>query len=117
MTIVDRNAVTQALRELSDLELQQRLWLSNGSNDSEVSSFTEAVEELYTDTGLSIALRSGNTGFDLETNKLLLALKNATRQVDVRHGPTGTINDPTLRLVREIASKILLQAEQRRQES
>lgn len=107
MNMIDRQSVCDALRELSSIEAQKRLWLSTGANNSEVSSFIEAQEQLYTDTGLTHALDGGSTGFSKEVNNLLLKLRTLLKRVDNRQGPIHTINDPSMDAVREIACKIL----------
>jgi hypothetical protein len=107
MSTIDRQSVCDALRELSIIEEQKRLWLSTGAHLTEVSSFDEAVERLYTDTGLSAALVSGATGFSEEVNNLLLGLESMLKRVDIRHGPLRTIDDPSMVAVRETARKIL----------
>ena len=107
MSTIDRQSVCDALRELSSIEEQKRLWLSTGANDSEVSSFDEAVEQLYTDTGLSAGLVGGATGFSEEANNLLLRLESMLKRVDTGHGPLCTIEDPSMVAVRETAGNIL----------
>ena len=104
---IDRQSVHDALRELSDRELQRRLWLSDGSGDSEVSSFAEAVEQLFTDTGLADSLHAGGTGLGAEADAALGELKMAVRKVGARHGPLQTIDDPAMAKVRTIASRLL----------
>ncbi|HZZ70711.1 MAG TPA: hypothetical protein VFE24_00550 [Pirellulales bacterium] len=107
MNMIDHQSVCDALRELSSFEDQKRLWLSTGANNSEVSSFIEAQEQLYTDTGLSDALDDGSTGFSEEVNSLLLKLESMLKRVDDKHGPIHTINDPAMVVVRETACNIL----------
>ena len=75
MSTVDSQSVRDALRELGSVEEQRRLWLSTGSNGAEVSSFSEAVEQLYTDTGLSDALICDRTGYSQKLNERFRELK------------------------------------------
>jgi hypothetical protein len=107
MSTIDLQSVCDALRELSSVEQQKRLWTSTGASNSEVSSFVEVVEQLYTDTGLSTSLAEGTTGFSEDVDKLLIRLASMLKQVDVKNGPWRTIEDPAMIAVRETAGKIL----------
>lgn len=102
-----RKNICNALGELSDIELQRQLWLSDGAGGALVSSFTEVVEELFSDTGLDDALNAGTTGLDAETVKLLRSLRLAIDRVDNDHGPWQTIDDPNMVEVRSMAGKLL----------
>ena len=99
--------VRQALQEFSDPELQRQLWLSDGSNGSLVSSFTEALEHLFDDSGLGHALEAGKAGLGIEAEAALVELEKALRKVDDDHGPEKTIDDPTMVKVRAIATRLL----------
>ena len=105
--MIDRQSVYDAVSELSSIESQKRLWLSTGADNSDVSSFSEAVEQLYTDTGLSDSLHRGTTGFSEGVNDLLVKLEGMLKRVDVRQGPLHTINDPMMNEVRETAGNLL----------
>lgn len=107
MSTIDRQAVYEALRELSSIDEQRRLWLSTGANHSEVSSFSEVVEQLFTDTGLGETLDGGNTGYSQTVVEQLKQLRTLLKTVDCRHGPLGTINDPAMATVRELTTEIL----------
>jgi len=107
MNGVNRHAVQDAIRELSDRELQRRLWLSDGSGGSQVSSFIEAGERLFTDSGLAHALQAGKTVFGIEADAALGELDFALRKVDYKHGPSRTMDDPAMTEVRTIAARLL----------
>jgi hypothetical protein len=107
MLNLDRGSICVSLRELSDLELQKQLWLSDGSNSQDVSSFVEAVEQLFTDTGLLDSLLLGETGFGEEAENHLKSLDVLLRKVDARQAPIGIINDPKMEQVRALAKRIL----------
>jgi hypothetical protein len=107
MSLIDRVAICDSLRELSDLNLQKQLWLSDGSQGKDVSSFEEAVEELFTDTGLADSLHKGRTGLGREVDNLLRALMLLVGKVNVRQGPLLIIEDPIMVEIRYLASSLL----------
>jgi hypothetical protein len=107
MSLEDRQAITDALRELSDRALQERLWLSDGKGGADVSSFSEVVEQLFTDTGLSEALESGTTGFGAETQATFNLLESALRKVNQTGGPARTIDSLPMTEVRAVAGRLL----------
>lgn len=113
MSTIDHRAVCEALRELSSIDEQRRLWLSTGANHSEVSSFSEAVEQLFTDTGLSESLDDGNTGYPTIVTERLKQLQNLLKDVDYRKGPANTIEDPTMASVRRLSAEVLQMIEER----
>jgi hypothetical protein len=52
-----KNILLESLEELSDKELQEKLWLHGDENG--ISSFTEACCGLFDDAGLSRAVETG----------------------------------------------------------
>lgn len=107
MLKLDRDSICVSLRELSDLKLQKQLWLSDGSNNEDVSSFVEAVEQLFTDTGLWDCLLRGETGFGEEAEIHLSSLNALLKKIDARQAPMGIIDDPKMEQVRALAKRIL----------
>jgi hypothetical protein len=105
MTWLSRELVADALRELSSRELQERLWKSSGND--EVSSFTEAVEMLFDDSGLGEQLDSHTTGWGAEIESALASLDRSLRRVDARRPPQELIDDPAMEEVRDGAAKAL----------
>jgi hypothetical protein len=65
MSKINKQSVIWALEELSNLEEQKRLWLSDGSS-GEVSSFVEAISGVFDDGGVSKALDSNELPQELE---------------------------------------------------
>ena len=82
------------------------MWLSSGKNGL-VSSFTEAVEMLFTDTGLGDALRKRQTGLGAPAEAALLRLDGAWRKVDPFMSPDLVIDSPQMAEVRASASSAL----------
>jgi|SRR5580692_12076689 hypothetical protein len=103
MNFINRPLIVACLRELSDRDLQKRVWTSIGP--PEVGSFTECVEQLFTDSGLNDALNTGKTGFGKELETLLLGLEKQLAKVNPRQRPMQIINGPEMVGVRELASR------------
>ena len=118
---VNIDRILDALRELSDELEQRRLWLSSGAGGAEISSFTEAVEALFTDSGLSHSLeqewRSARGGraefgvikpvFDKRTDSLLERLDWLISKVDLGLAPAKLIDSAEMKQVRSQASDLL----------
>jgi hypothetical protein len=111
--VLNSESVMSALEELSSFEDQQRLWLSDGSS-GEVSSLTEATEELF-DPWVSKELESGNVPDDLRSafDQLRYLVRSVPRGIT----PTDQIEHPTMYAVREAASDLLRQLRERAEEA
>ena len=105
MSWLNRNLIIECLRELSSRSLQEELWTSKGVTD--VSSFSEVVEQLFTDSGLDDALNAKATGFSDDVESKLCGLEKRLAKVHGRGDPMATINDPEMLRVRDLASEIL----------
>jgi len=92
-------------KELSNRQRQEKLWMSSGA--PEVSSFVEAVEGLFTDSGLGDALSSNTTGFSKTAESRLCELEKELAKVPTQGGPMKIINDPAMLQVRKLAAEIL----------
>jgi hypothetical protein len=64
---------SQALEELSEIEIQKRIWL--GDSNDEQSSFEEAVCRLFDDAGLGKALESSSKNDNINHEFWILAKK------------------------------------------
>jgi hypothetical protein len=106
MTRVNHDLVRTCLKELSNKELQERLWSATGE---EVSSFEEAVCQLFDDSGLGDSLAKGETVFSPELDALLLDLREHIRKVDPQESPMSIIESPTAVVIRALTYKILSQ--------
>jgi hypothetical protein len=117
---VDLDIILAALEELSNRDEQRRLWLSSGVGGADFSSFTEAVETLFSDSGLSVELerdfrdkRGGRPPashppiFDKRTDSLFGRLDWLLTKVDNRLPPEELIADPRMEEVREQAVELL----------
>jgi hypothetical protein len=109
MDNISRSSILESLEELSDRSAQRRLWLSPG--DGDVSSFTEAVEMLFTDTGLGDALDQRRTGLGGEAEEAPLQLERALRDVDRSLPPGLLIESAEMGRVRELAAFALTKLE------
>jgi hypothetical protein len=105
MKWLNKNLIIECLQELSDEKLQQELWLSNGPPF--VGSFTEAVEQLFTDSGLADALDANEMCFDRESDSLLAELRLRIKQVDANSEPLSIISSSNMTVVRDMALRCL----------
>ncbi|MGE4409754.1 MAG: hypothetical protein AB7D33_04180 [Sphingobium sp.] len=104
---IDRERVRDSLKEWASEEDQRRLWLSDGANGAEVSSFVEARESLFTDTGLALDLDRGRIVFDSTADAMLKKLDMLISQIDANQAPNQIIADDQMREVRQLASTLL----------
>src|SRR4051812_8553974 len=95
----------EALEELSDVEIQRRRWNSTG--EGEISSFVEAVQGLFTDSGLGPDLDKGRTGLDAPTVAILKALDAALAKISGYRAPDEIIVDPAMVDVRQLARTVI----------
>jgi len=102
MKYLNQNLILECLRELGDRQLQEKLWM--GKMPGQQSSFEEAVEGLFTDSGLDGELKKGTTGFSAELESRLQELDQEVTKVDGQSGPASVINDPAMFRVRELAA-------------
>ena len=92
------------LHELGDYDLQMKLW-TGGMLPGFWSDFGEAIEGLFSDTGLSVELDRGSTGFPSELVERLLDIDQLAREVDVSAPPEELINSEVMFLIRENAAR------------
>jgi hypothetical protein len=105
-----KQQIIEALLELSDKELQRRRWLSRG--DGEVSSFSEAICQLFDDTGLGHELERGRVIFSFEMDELLRQFEaslKAAGSLDRKLSRDEFISHPDMAAIRAISTAILVQ--------
>lgn len=90
----NRTLVIGSLQELSDRSIQERLWCSLGA--PEVSSLEEAVERLFTDSGLGMLLEKRQSGYGGDTEYALAVLRTQVRKINARRSPSAIIDDPEM---------------------
>jgi hypothetical protein len=100
---VQITGVIDALQELGDVDIQRRLW--NSAEGDETSSLTEAVERLFTDSGLGSELDKGCTGLNAKTVYILNTLEKALAKVARHRPPNEIIDDPAMDEVRRLAKE------------
>lgn len=106
-TRVYKQEAVEALQELADESLQRRRWLADSV--PEISSFTEAVCQLFDDTGLGEALEkpTGSPVFSLAIDDRLRELDKMAAQFDHFMDPEKQVEHPQLRRIRDLAAAIL----------
>ena len=106
MSWLGKEMIIDSLSELANEQLQRERWLS-AEGSLEMSSFVEAVEQLFTDSGLDGALANGNSGYSKNVELLLVELSKLIANVRSDRKPDDIIDDPNMVQVREKSSEIL----------
>lgn len=104
MSSINKNLILECLHELSDRKLQESLWQSS---TGKISSFTEVVEQLYTDSGLESKLQDHSTGFGMAAEAALLALSRQLEAIKGTGSPRKLIESDEMENVRQLAGKVL----------
>lgn len=104
MTYLNTDLIIQNLQELSDISLQEKLWTA--SFGPEISSFTEAVCQLYDDSGLGDALKEG-TAFNDKIDNKIRELDAALDEIPDYMDPNENIEHEKMPQVRSLAFEIL----------
>lgn len=104
MTGVVDALVEEALRELSDEQVQATLWASSGK--PEVSSLAEAKSRLWDDSGLAEAMSRGVVYSD-QADTLLRQLRATLHRVDDRAPVEVVLASADLAEARSIAHEVL----------
>lgn len=105
MSWLGKEMIIDSLMELGSKQLQEARWLSDGSSD--FSSFTEATEQLFTDSGLGITLEKRQEVFSTKIDHQLRELDAMLSAIDVDRPPSEIIDDPRMLSVREKSNEIL----------
>ncbi len=106
MSAVQVDTVRAGLRELADVEFQRRVWTGRGL-PHEMSSFVEAVETLFDDSGLEPDLGLGRPVFGSHADTKLLALGVLLQRIAANRAPEEIIDDPLMADARRLAAAIL----------
>jgi len=107
MNQVNVSIVLDCLRELSDASYQKRIW--NVSSGSEISSFSEAVCQLFNDSGLCVELDKGHAVFSSSLSHKLRLLRSKLSSVEEMRSPNEIIEDPKMQAIRELSEELLSQ--------
>ncbi len=102
---VYKENVIAALRKLTDSDFQKQAWLA--SSGPMVSSFIEDVCQLFDDTGLGDAFRSGQSVFGEKADQALHELSDIIDKVNYKVPPQELLDDPLVQKVREKAAEAL----------
>ena len=106
---VNNTMVVDCLRDLSDPDFQNRVWIRG--EGPEVSSFVETVCELFDDSGLGTALEKGTCVYDEDIdsklNKLSEMLDDIDTQEDIKRVVTSKKWTRIIKLSGELRTMIL----------
>lgn len=106
MKAVILETVRAGLRELADVDFQRRVWTGRGQ-PGEMSSFDEAIETLFDDSGLEPDLGLGRDVLGPIVDTKLRALGAVLERIDSSQEPTAIIDAPLMDDVRRQAAEIL----------
>ena len=101
MKSINLPLIVNCLNELGDRNLQERLWTY--ASPGEFSSFVEAHEQLFSDSGLGDALDSTEGAFSAEIDERLRKLGVQLRRFDTERAPQEIIDDPEMEPIRAMA--------------
>ena len=104
--IVKTRLIVSALEEFSSEEDQRRLWLGENSDGTEMSSFVEARECLYTDSLLGLWLDKGRLVFGEPIDGLLVELDAMLARLE-GIDDDEIITHPLMAQVRMLSAKLL----------
>lgn len=105
MTRVNTHGITECLRELADIEYQKRVWFA--SSGHEVSSFAEAVCQLFNDSGLGAELDRVDLVFSKDIDSRLGVLRRVLGEIDDGRSPTDIVADPKMQNVRTLSQQLI----------
>lgn len=105
MSRVYVSRILECLRELADKAYQQRIWTA--SSGPEISSFTEAVCQLFDDSGLGDELDKSRTVFSAMIDARLRVLGDELVAFDDNRAPSEIIEDPKMEKLRVLARELL----------
>lgn len=110
MDIIAKN-IYKDITELSDLDLQRKLWLNQNNNTGQISSYVELMCRLFDDNGFDdfIEVTASTIGMSseliFELNRLRVLLNNYKEsKLD-----SEIINDPEWQMIVKQAKRVLLE--------
>ncbi len=102
-----KNHFFESLKELSDRDYQERIWINRENPEGLTSSFTEAAIQFWDDSLVQYSLKEKAIVYDRKVTLALQELWNAIKKVDEFRPEEEIINDPLMQQVREKAAEIL----------
>jgi uncharacterized protein YfaA (DUF2138 family) len=104
MSWVNKKLILECLKELADKSYQERVWTV--SSGPEISSFTEAVNQLYGDSGLDTSFDKNESVFGKDIDDKLKVFGTALQTIPHRRPPMDLINDDKMIPIRKTAANI-----------
>jgi hypothetical protein len=105
MSWIDKKGIMDCLKQLSDKTYQERVWTA--ASGPEISSYVEAMEQLYNGTGLSFAFEKGEQVFGKPIDDLLKEFRKILPTIHYMRPPMQLIEDPSMIPIRKAAAGIL----------
>jgi hypothetical protein len=104
---VYKDNIIDVLKELSDKNYQNDVWLNRNNPNQWVGSFSEAACVLFDDCVVGDYLKEGEILFDEKVTQALHELDVAVTAVNEYRPEEEIINDPLMDIVREKAARAL----------
>jgi hypothetical protein len=103
MDWINKNLILECLKELSDKSYQERVWMA--SSGPEISSFAEAMCQLYGDSGLDTAYGKDQV-YGEPIDGLLKSFGTVLQNTPHKGPPSELIQDERMVPVRKMAAHI-----------
>jgi hypothetical protein len=100
-----KQRVLEALGPLSSEEFQRRVWVQGIG--PEVSDLSEAICQLFDDTGLSDLLEKDRPIFNPQLDDKFKALSRAIDCIDRSLGPAEMVAHPKMREIRTLSAGLI----------
>ena len=108
MALLNHEQIIDGLFQLANEKEQRRLWLGEGQEKwREYSSFIEACCDLFQGSALDEELYSQGTEFGPEVDAMLREIDDLTEAINADRPAGKIIADPTMEMVRRVASVAL----------
>lgn len=110
MTNIYHPGVIESLRQLSDLDYQQRLW--TGAIHGKIGDFVECYNQLFGDSALDVALEAtAGSVYRDDIDRDLVLLNSLLDDLDIERSYREILDDPAMKTIAELAESILARLE------
>ena len=106
---VDKSLVLECLKELSDIDYQQRVWIEGTPN--EVSGFNDVVAALFDDSALGESLEKNDVTFTIKADSMLRVFDKKIVSLPDSLSTKRLIELPQWNEITELAGRIYDQLE------
>lgn len=103
------DSIYRDIEEISDLELQRKLWLDTDNSIGRISSFADVINRLFDGNAFEYFLEKEAIGFGLDEDLVfeLTSLKDMLNNYCEKSTDLEIINDPQWKVIVEKAAQII----------